>query len=73
MLQVSPVVETPAFSEVTEEDCKCDFDDFVIVGEIWKLMGRDGGTLHHSPDDTHHTQYVTVSFRETPPQIRLCP
>lgn len=31
VLQVSPVVETPAFSEVTEEDCKCDFDDFVIV------------------------------------------
>lgn len=56
MLQVSPVVETPAFSEVTEEDCKCDFDDFVIVGEIWKLMGHDGGTLPHSPDDTHHTQ-----------------
>ncbi|XP_065757907.1 protein associated with UVRAG as autophagy enhancer isoform X1 [Muntiacus reevesi] len=31
VLQVSPVVETPTFSEVTEEDCKCDFDDFVIV------------------------------------------
>ena len=28
VLQVSPVVETPTFSEVTEEDRKCDFDDF---------------------------------------------
>ena len=73
MLQMSPVVETPTFSEVMEEDCKRDFDDFVIIGEIWKLMGCDGGTLPHTPDDTYHTQDKTLSFRETPPRIRLCP
>ncbi|XP_057563809.1 protein associated with UVRAG as autophagy enhancer isoform X2 [Hippopotamus amphibius kiboko] len=31
VLQVSPVVETPAYCDGMKEDCKCDLDDFVIV------------------------------------------
>ncbi|XP_029792595.1 protein associated with UVRAG as autophagy enhancer isoform X2 [Suricata suricatta] len=31
MLQGSPVAETPTSCDVLKEDCKCDFDDFVVV------------------------------------------
>lgn len=70
VLQVSPVVETPAFSEVTE-DCKCDFDDFVIVGEIWKLMGQ----VMEAPSTTHlmtritHNMWQCHSGKPLPNQI----
>ena len=41
MLQGSPVAGTPTYGDVLKEACKCDFDDFVVVGKIWKLSSCD--------------------------------
>lgn len=40
-LQGSPVAGTPTHSDVLKEACKCDFEDFVIIGKIWKLTSDD--------------------------------
>lgn len=73
MLQVSPLADC----DVTKEACKCDFDDFVIVGKIWKLIGYDKippPTHTYAHLDIHRMRYpITEAFKETSPEIRLCP
>lgn len=40
VLQVSPVVKTPIYRDVVKE-CKCDLDEFVVVGKVWEFISCD--------------------------------
>lgn len=55
VLQVSPVPETPAFSDVVKEACKCDFDDFVILelGELNDIIETCGCSYSSSRSFTY--------------------
>lgn len=75
VLQGSPVAGTPTYCDVLKEACKCDFDDFVIVGKIWKLTSDDSYfPSPHMHIAMHHMRYrVGMAFKETSPKIRVCP